>query len=76
MPIYLIVTPAGSVVAAYQRMHLAQVHARTIVGSSIITVDLLDELPDAVRDDLMTEIWDDDSETPVETPTIRKPRKL
>jgi hypothetical protein len=54
-------------IVAYWDPAQAWTHARTMLGVNVAQVEVRDELPDIVRDDLQSE-WESDSEndTPIE----------
>lgn len=52
------------ILGGYSRPGPALSHARTITGASVVTVQILDRLPDAVMD-LLNEDFEDDEDTPV-----------
>lgn len=66
--VHIVVIPNGMILAAYAMEHHASVHARTVTGSRVLSLPILHELPETVRDDLESEDWDDNGDTPVSIP--------
>ncbi len=66
--IYLVVGP-GLVIVAYRGAHgvdMAGQHSRCMLGTTVVPCDLLDNLPQEIREDIAVE-WDanDEDDTPV-----------
>jgi len=66
--IHLVVIPNGMILAAYEHMRHAELHAQTVLGARVLSLPWLNDLPDTVRDDINSEDWDSE-ETPVQEPT-------
>lgn len=67
--ISIVLCDGSFVLGAYRDGNLAHTHARTVTGASVVTIELLSELPDSVLDALGDDFDDDD--TPVITPPSR-----
>ena len=67
---------ANMVLAVYAREALALAHARTITGAVVVAHEVLSALPEAVTEDLFTEQWDEEADTPVEIPRSITREKL
>ena len=66
--VYLVMG-AGLIVAAYRGARgpeLAGRHSRCITGTTVVPCDLLDELPEEIREDINVETWTEDEDTPVQ----------
>jgi hypothetical protein len=66
--VYVVIIPNGMILAAYIHESHADVHARTITGSRVLTLQIHDALIDSVTDDIASEHWDDNGNTPVQEP--------
>jgi hypothetical protein len=66
--IHLVVIPNGMILAAYATELHADIHARTVTGSRVLTLPVLHDLLETVRDDIASEDWDDNGDTPVQIP--------
>lgn len=64
MPVYLVVSDGPIVLGAYSRPSPAHTHARCVTGASVVCVEVMDELPEGIIDELMEE-FGDDTPTPV-----------
>ncbi len=63
--IYIVITP-GLLHAAYRRPEQAGMHSRCILGATVVTCEILDDLPPEIREDLRTEFdSDEEQDTPV-----------
>ncbi|MEX2716754.1 MAG: hypothetical protein Q6370_010675 [Candidatus Sigynarchaeota archaeon] len=67
MKVHLVVAPNVTVLAAYTDRAHAEVHANTIMGGQVLSIDVRSDYPDSVVDDLVSDLFDD-CETPVEVP--------
>lgn len=59
-----IVIGGSIIVAAYWRPEQADIHARTVTGAQVKTLEILDRVPDSVLEDMETD-YDDGGDTPV-----------
>lgn len=67
--IHVVWAPNVGPLIAYYDPTKAWTHARTILGVDVIQVELRDDLPEVVRDDLEDDMFSDD-----ETPRVDNPR--
>lgn len=77
MKVHLVVAPGVDVLAIYYNRVHAEVHANTVMGGQVLSMDVWDDYPTAVINDLMSDNdFEDDQETPVEVPvpTRSKPK--
>jgi hypothetical protein len=65
--IHIVVIPNGMILAAYATELNADIHARTVTGSRVLTLPILHELLETVKDDIASEDWDN-GDTPVGVP--------
>ena len=68
MIVYVVIIPNGMILAAYDTENHADIHARTILGARMQHLEVRSRLDSSVLDDLASEDWDDDNDTPVEEP--------
>jgi hypothetical protein len=68
MTIYVVIIPNGMILATYEHENHADIHARTVTGSRVLALQVLQGLPTAVLDDIASEDWDDNGNTPVQEP--------
>jgi len=54
----------GAVIEMYKHRDHAEIHARTITGSTVVPRVVRESLPDGVLDDIGSDDWNED-ETPV-----------
>lgn len=76
-PIFIVIA-GGIVLGAYVRADSAYLHARCVTGAVVVDCELLDGVPDSVRDDIASDFEDDiDADTPVvdTTPTLDERRR-
>jgi hypothetical protein len=66
--VYIVIVPNGMLLAAYDNERHADMHARTVLGARVQPVVVNSDLPDAVRDDIASDDWDDNGVTPVQEP--------
>jgi hypothetical protein len=66
--IYIVIVPNGMILAAYDSEVLADTHARTVLGARVQAVIVYNVLPTTVTDDLASDDWDDNGDTPVQEP--------
>ena len=66
--VYVVLIPNGMILAAYSSESHADIHARTVTGSRVMALTILDRLPPAVLDDIASDDWDDNGDTPVQEP--------
>lgn len=66
MQVFLVKTN-GLILAAYELDTHAQIHARTVTGARVETVEVLSRLPATVTDDTASDDWEE-SMTPVQEP--------
>lgn len=64
-PIYIVICDGPMILAAYRRPQPAHTHMRCITGASVVLVEVLDEVPATILDDLVSEDFDEDQDTPV-----------
>jgi hypothetical protein len=65
--VYVVLIPNGMILAAYSLERHADIHARTVTGSRVMVLTVLDHLPATVLDDIASDDWDN-GETPVQEP--------
>lgn len=68
MTIYVVIIPNGMILAVYDTENHADIHARTVTGSRVMALPVLDKLPTSVLDDIASDDWDDNGATPVQEP--------
>lgn len=81
MPTIYLVVPVGVIVeGAYTHPNSADLHRRTVRSTEVVELELLDVVPDSVRDDLASDDfagddWERGQDTPVMDPDdiITKP---
>jgi hypothetical protein len=66
--IHIVMIPNGMILAVYATEHHADIHARTVTGSRVLTLPVLQDLLETVREDVASEDWDDNGDTPVQVP--------
>lgn len=75
-PIFIVIA-GGLVLGAYSRSDSAHLHARCVTGATVVDCELLDGVPDSVREDIASDFeYDGDEDTPVvdTTPTLDERR--
>lgn len=68
MTVYVVIIPNGMILAAYVHEVHADTHARTVTGSRVLALTVHNKLLDSVSDDIASEDWDDNGDTPVQEP--------
>ncbi len=68
MTVYIVIIPNGMILAAYVHEQHADMHARTVLGSRVQSLFVLNQLPESVADDIASDDWDDNGDTPVHEP--------
>jgi hypothetical protein len=58
----------GTILALYSQRRHAEIHARTILGATVKELIVLNQLPPIILDDIASDDWDAESETPVQEP--------
>lgn len=70
--VYIVLSDGPIIIGGYSRANLAQDHASTEARSSVVCIEISDELPSAVIDKLREAAERDEDDTPV-TPVIPPP---
>ena len=65
--VYVVLIPNGMILAVYSLESHADIHARTVTGSRVMALTVLNQLPTTVLDDIASDDWDE-AETPVQKP--------